>query len=151
MARYAFIEEPKGGVGMEIIAEDEESICNAAFAALCLYCWEPESVDEHDSVEIAWYGFDLRTAIVGLLSEALFRMENDQIVFRRFETLAIEEVDDLDDRHRRKQIRISGRAYGEPYDPGKHRRRFPVSAVVLTHLRLKPCNDGLRFYCVLDA
>ena len=151
MAKFEFIEEPKGGVGMEIIAEDERAICDAAVGALCLYSWQLEPVQERACYDLAWYGFDLRTAIVGLLSEVLFRMENDQLVFKRFETLAIEAVDELDDKHKRQQIKISGRAFGEPYDPSKHRRRFPVSAVLLTKLRLKPHADGLRFYCVLDA
>lgn len=151
MARFSFVEEINGGVGMEIIAPDEHSVCNAAVGALCLYIWDQDSVIESDSYPVSWYGFNLKTAIVGLLSEVLFRMENDQIVFKRFETLTIEEVDDLDERHRRKQIKISGRAFGEPYDPEKHQLQFPVSAVLLTRLRLKKHDDGLQFYCILDA
>ncbi len=151
MAQFNFVEEPKGGVGMEIIAADEKTLCNAAISALCLYMWEQDKVIERDSYTVSWYGFDHKTALVGLLSDVLFRMENDQLVFKSFETLSIEEVDDLDERHRRQQIRITGRAFGEPYDPERHILRFPVTAVLLTKLRLKPHAEGLRFYCILDA
>ncbi len=36
MARYAFSDDPKGGVGMEVIARDERELFNAAAAAMCL-------------------------------------------------------------------------------------------------------------------
>ena len=151
MANYTFSEDPKGGVGMEIIARDHTEMFNAAAAALCLFAWDQDTVIERDEVAIAWYGFDIPTTVVGLLSELLYRMDVDGWVFKRFVTTSIEEVDELDERHRRKQLKVIGTAYGEPFDPERHRARHPVKAVLLPRLKVRSHAEGVRLYCVLDA
>lgn len=151
LARYEFIEDSKGGVGMEIIARDHDEMFNAAAAALCLFMWEQDTVEEREEVEIAWYGFDVPTTVVGLLSELLYRMDSGGWVFKRFVTRSLEEVDELDERHRRKQMKISGTAYGEKFDATRHRRRFPVQAVLMPRLKVDEHAEGVRLYCILDA
>ena len=150
MATYSFSEDPKGGVGMEVVARDHTEMFNATAAALCLFMWEQDSVEELEEIPIAWYGFDIPTTLVGLLSELLYQMDSGW-VFKRFVTHALEEVDDLDERHRKKQLKISGVAYGERYRPERHRRRFPVQAVLLPRLKVRAVEQGVRLYCVLDA
>ncbi|VAX13075.1 hypothetical protein MNBD_GAMMA24-619, partial [hydrothermal vent metagenome] len=148
---FNFSEDPKGGVGMEIIARDQNELFNAAASALCLFKWDQDKVEERDEVPISWYGFDLGTTIVGLLSELLYRMDMDDWVFKRFVLQTLEEVDDLDERHRRKQMKVTGTAYGEPFDPSRHRKRFPVQAVLLPRLKVREVEEGIRLYCILDA
>jgi SHS2 domain-containing protein len=150
MASYSFSEDPKGGVGMEVIARDRTEMFNAAASALCLFMWDQDSVEEREEIPIAWYGFDIPTTVVGLLSELLYQMDNGW-VFKRFVTHALEEVDELDERHRKRQLKISGVAYGERYQPGRHQRRFPVQAVLLPRLKVRDVEEGVRLYCVLDA
>ncbi|MEJ2393192.1 MAG: archease [Candidatus Thiodiazotropha sp.] len=150
MATYSFSEDPKGGIGMEVIARDHNEMFNAAAAALCLFMWEQESVEELEEIPVAWYGFDIPTTLVGLLSELLYQMDSGW-VFKRFVTHSLEEVDDLDERHRKKQLKISGIAYGERYRPERHRQRFPVHAVLLPRLKVREVEEGVRLYCVLDA
>ncbi len=150
MAIYNFSEDPKGGVGMEVIARDHEEMFNAAAAALCLFMWEQDSVEEREEIPIAWYGFDIPTTLVGLLSELLYQMDNGWVI-KRFVTQALEEVDELDERHRKKQLKISGVAYGERYQTERHQRRFPVQAVLLPRLKVRKVEEGVRLYCVLDA
>ncbi|HEB95023.1 MAG TPA: archease [Sedimenticola thiotaurini] len=151
MAEYEFSEDPRGGVGMRVVAADRFGMFDAAVAALCLFMWEQEGVEERESFTLSWYGFDVPTTVVGLLSEVLFRMETDGWVIKRFVTESLEEVDDLDERHRRRQLKITGTAYGERFDPSRHRRRFPVSAVLLPRLRVEEGEEGVQLYCVLDA
>jgi len=151
MARFEFSEDPKGGVGMEVIAPDERELFNAASAAMLLFMWDQDTVEERTEVPVGWYGFDLGTTIVGLLSELLYRMDVDGWVFKRFVIQNLEAVDELDERHRRRQLKVTGTAYGEPFDPARHRRRFPVQAVLLPKLKVTPVDEGLRLYCVLDA
>ena len=151
MARYQFSEDPKGGVGLEVIARDRDELFSAVAAALCLFMWEQDGVEERDELPVSWYGFDLGTTIVGLLSELLYRMDVDGWVFKRFVLQSLEEVDELDERHRKKQLKVTGTAYGEPFDPVRHRRQFPVQAVLLPRLKVKEVEGGLRLYCVLDA
>ena len=150
MARYEFSEDPRGGVGMEVVARDEGELFNAAAAALCLFMWDQDTVEEAQEVPVAWYGFNLGTTVVGLLSDLLYRMD-DGWVFKRFVMQGLDEVDELDERHRKKQLKVTGTAYGEPYDPERHRRRFPVNAVLLPKLKVHAVDEGLRLYCVLDA
>jgi SHS2 domain-containing protein len=151
MASYRFIDDPKGGVGMEIIAGDRFELFNAAASALCLFMWEQQTVEERQEVPLAWYGFNIGTTVVGLLSEMLYRMETDAWVFKRFVTHSLQHVDDRDERLRRKQLKISGVACGERFDPQRHRLRFPVRAVLLPRLKVKESPEGVRLYCVLDA
>jgi SHS2 domain-containing protein len=151
MATFEFSEDPRGGVGMEIIAADHSEMFNAAVAAMCLYMWDQDTVEECEEVAVAWYGFDIPTTVVGLLSEILYRMDSEDWVFKRFVTHSIEEVDELDERHRKKQLKISGVAYGEKYQPQKHVPRFEVKAVLLPKLKVKQHEQGVRLYCVLDA
>ncbi|MCP5443632.1 MAG: archease [Chromatiaceae bacterium] len=150
MARYKFSEEPKGGVGMEVVAGDEGELINAAATALCLFMWDQDTVEERQEVPVAWYGFDLGTTILGLLSDLLYRMD-DGWVFKRFVMQSLDEVDELDERHRKKQLKVSGTAYGEPHDPERHQLRFPVNAVLLPKLKVQVVDEGLRLYCVLDV
>lgn len=152
MASYSFSEDPNGGVGMEIVARDHTGMFDAAAAALCLFMWEQEGVEEREEIPLAWYGFDIPTTVVGLLSELLYRMEVDGYVFKRFVTGSLEAVDELDERHRRRQLKITGVAYGERHAPARHRQRFPVRAVLLPRLKVRTLDDGrVRLYCVLDA
>jgi SHS2 domain-containing protein len=151
MTNYRFTEDPKGGVGMEIVARDYFDMFTAAVSALCLFMWDQNTVEEREEVPIAWYGFNIRTTVVGLLSEMLYRMETDGWVFKRFVTHSLEEVDDRDERLRRKQLKVSGVAYGERFDRARHRARFPVRAVLLPRLKVKQIDNGVRLYCVLDA
>ena len=136
---------------MEVIARDHHEMFNAAAAALCLFMWEQDTVEEREEVPIAWYGFDVPTTVVGLLSELLYRMDAQGWVFKRFLTQSLEEVDELDERHRKRQLKIAGVAYGERFAPGRHRKRFAVQAVLLPRLKVRPHEEGVRLYCVLDA
>ncbi len=151
MATYSFSEDPNGGVGMEVIARDYPDLFNAAVAALCLFAWDQETVSESEELPIVAYGLNRSTAVIGLLSEILYRMEIDGWVFKRFATQGFEEVDELDEAHRRKQWKVTGVAYGERRDPQRHVPRFPVQAVLLPRLKVKAVEEGLRLYCVLDA
>lgn len=150
MASYSFSEDPNGGVGMEVIAKDHNEMFNAACGALCLFMWDQDTVEEREEIPIAWYGFDIPTTVVGLLSELLFQMDNGWVI-KRFITHSLEEVDELDERHRKKQLKITGVAYGERFRPGHHIPRFPVQAVLLPRLKVKNIDEGVRLYCVLDA
>lgn len=150
MASYSFSEDPKGGVGMEVIARDNNEMFNAASGALCLFMWDQETVEEREEIPIVWYGFDIPTTVVGLLSELLFQMDNGWVI-KRFITRSLEEVDELDERHRKKQLKISGVAYGERFQSERHRARFPVQAVLLPRLKVRDVEEGVRLYCVLDA
>ncbi len=151
MAQYSFVEDPKGGVGMEIYARDRFDMFNSAAAAMCLFMWDQETVEERNEIQIAWYGFDIPTTVVGLLSELLYQMDAQGWVIKRFITHQLDEVDELDERHRRKQLKITGVAYGEPFDPARHKSRFPVNAVLLPRLKVTENEEGVRLYCILDA
>ncbi len=150
MARYAFIDEPRGGVGLEVIAATPEAVIDAAVTALSLFMWDQQRVNETDSREISSYGFERGTALLALLSEVLYRTENDDWVCKRFTLERMEEIPPQEGIHR-KQLRLVGRAYGEPFDATRHQRRFPVQAVLLPKLKFKPHEEGWRFYAVLDA
>ncbi len=150
MAEYVFCDDPSGGVGMRISAKDQTELFNATATALCLYMWDTDAVVERERITVASRGFNEKTALVGLLSELLFRMETDAWVFKRFELVECAPVDGPEGL-RRRQLRTSGVAFGERHDPARHTLIRPVNAVRLPGLRLTKTEQGFHFYCVLDA
>ena len=150
MATFRFCENKRGGVGMDIAADNCIKLFDATVTALCLYMWDQDAVDEHQKIALSAYGFNARTALVALLSEILLRTDLDGFVFKRFETSDFSEVPEAE-RVQRHQYQLTGFAYGEPFDPARHRLLRPVRAVLITGLRLRKTPEGLQFYCVLDA
>lgn len=150
MARFSFSDDEQGGVRMEIVAGDRLELCSAAATALCLYIWDQDTVEERDAVSISWYGFNDRTALVGLLSELLFRMDSDGWVFKRFVTERLEDAG-AETGLRRRQMLVSGTAYGERFDPARHALIRPVRAVQLRGLKLRQSEGQFHFQCLLDA
>jgi SHS2 domain-containing protein len=150
VANFSFSEDKPGEVRMEILAAEQLELFNAAATALCLYMWDQEAVEERESVALGWYGFNERTALAGLLSELLFRMDAEGWVFKRFVTEHVEEVD-TEERLRRRQLSIRGHAYGERFDPARHRLIRPVRAVQIRGLKLTGKAGSFCFQCLLDA
>jgi len=145
---YKFSEDPDG-VGMEVLAPDREALFKAAGDALCLYMWDQDTVNVMAEIPVCRTALNLRTAVAGILTELLFQTEVEGWVLKGFEVHSVHTLPESDDG--REHIQVTGVALGEHFDPNRHRVRFPVRAVLLRKLTYTESDDGVRFYCLLDA
>jgi len=113
---------------------------NASKAMFDLIC-DRRTVRPHQRVRIAVQGATLEDLLVRWLSELLFRMETDGLLFSSF---AVDRVD-------RALLRARGTARGEPIDRTRHRTRREVKAVTYHQIRLIRGRSAWRVRIVFDV
>lgn len=91
-------------------------------------------------VRIAVAGSGLEDLLVRWLSELLYRHETGRWLFSAFK---VERVD-------RAGARARGVAFGEPYDPARHRIRREVKAVTYHQIRIVRGRSAWRVRIVFD-
>ena len=136
MARFEFSEHPGGGVELRISAPDREELFRACGSALCLYLRDVGRVEPRQSHAIVVDGYNEKTACVALLNALLSRMETAALAFARYECTGVEELAGAGGR---RQLRVHGRALGEPADKARHPVIRPVRCA-------RPHGCGRRAY-----
>jgi len=148
MARFEFTDHPGGGVQMHIAAETPRELFRACGSALCLYVRDVALVEPRNTYPVVIDAYNEKTACLTLINELLVRMETSALAFSRFECTQLEERQAAKGR---RQVRVHGRALGEPADARRHPMLRPVRCARLEGLRLKRTPSGLELCCVLDA
>ncbi len=150
MAEFNFSEAPEG-VGFEVRAETREQTITASIKALSIFLWDTGADDALIPIEIAAQGPTLGTALLALLSEALFRADLDRVVFHGFDLQSISRVPDPRKNKTKPLWELRGSLSTSPLDPGRHQVRNQVNAVLLPRLKWEESDQGCRFFAVLDA
>lgn len=113
---------------------------NAARALFDLLC-DRRTVRPRRTVRIVVRGSSLEDLLVRWLSELLYRLETEDLVFSSF---AVERVDRL-------RLRARGRARGETIDRARHRLRREIKAVTYHQIRLVRGRSAWRVRLVFDV
>ncbi len=113
---------------------------NAARALFDLLC-DRRTVRPRRTVRIVVQGSSLEDLLVRWLSELLYRLETEDLVFSSF---AVERVDRL-------RLRARGRARGETIDRARHRLRREIKAVTYHQIRLVRGRSAWRVRLVFDV
>jgi SHS2 domain-containing protein len=113
---------------------------NAARALFDLLC-DRRTVRPRRAVRIVVQGSSLEDLLVRWLSELLYRLETEDLVFSSF---AVERVDRL-------RLRARGRARGETIDRARHRLRREIKAVTYHQIRLVRGRSAWRVRLVFDV
>lgn len=113
---------------------------NAARALFDLLC-DRRTVRPRRIVRIVVQGSSLEDLLVRWLSELLYRLETEDLVFSSF---AVERVDRL-------RFRARGRARGETIDRARHRLRREIKAVTYHQIRLVRGRSAWRVRLVFDV
>jgi SHS2 domain-containing protein len=113
---------------------------NAARALFDLLC-DRRTVRPRRTVRIVVQGSSLEDLLVRWLSELLYRLETEDLVFSSF---AVERVDRL-------RLRARGRARGETIDRARHRLRREIKAVTYHQIRLVRGRSAWRVRIVFDV
>ena len=95
-------------------------------------------VEEREQRSIEVEARDREGLLVNWLTELLYYLDAEEMLFRRFE------IDELSD------TRLRGRAFGERIDRDRHDLRLGVKAVTRHMLEIAPENGGYRATVLLD-
>lgn len=113
---------------------------NASRALLDLIC-DRRTVRPRRAVRIAVAGLSLEDLLIRWLSELLYRLETEDMVFTSFK---VERVDRL-------LFRARGAARGETIDRARHRLRREIKAVTYHQIRLVRGRSAWRVRLVFDV
>ena len=96
------------------------------------------ALTEREQREVRVSAADREHLLVAWLLELLFLTETEGLLFRRFAV-------DLED-----GAALRGRAFGEPFDPGRHETGVAVKAVTHHLLELREDPDGFHARVLFD-
>ncbi len=100
---------------------------------------ELDGVEERETRDVAVEGESSEKLLVDWLLELIFLTETEGLVFRRFQ------VDELSD------TKLRARAWGEPFDPERHRsNNVMVKAVTQYLLEIREEDGGYRVQVLFD-
>ena len=115
-----------------------DAFANAAEGMYALML-DLDGIEEREVRDVAVEDENHEALLTRWLLELLFLTETEDLVFRRFV------VDELADR------RLHGRAWGERFDPGRHRtNNVMVKAVTHYLLEIERENGGYRVQVLFD-
>src|SRR3990170_3470346 len=115
-----------------------EAFANAAEGMYALML-DLDSVEEREMREVAPEGESLEGLLIDWLLELVFMTETQDLVFRRFE---VEELS---------ETRLRGRAWGERFDPERHRTNNVMVKAVTRHLlQIEREDGGYRVQVLFD-
>ncbi len=114
-----------------------ELFANAAAGMFALMA-EPEDVRPAEERRIEVEARDREGLMVRWLTELLYHLDAEEMLFSRFE---VEEVS---------ETRLRARAFGERIDPERHRLHFGVKAVTRHLLEVGQEDEGYRARILFD-
>jgi len=118
-------------------ADLRELFANAAQGMFSLMA-DLSGVEGREQRSIEVEARDREGLLVSWLTELLYYLDAQEMLFRRFE------IDELSD------TRLQGRAFGERIDRERHDLRLGVKAVTRHMLEIAPENGGYRATVLLD-
>ena len=130
--------EHTADVGIVAYGSDlSELFANAAFGLFSLMV-DTAGVQEEEERDIEVLGRDLETLLVRWLTELLYYLDAEEMLFSRFEIIEMTETS------------LHARAYGERIDRGRHVLACGVKAVTRHMLEIARENDGYRATVLFD-
>ncbi|HET9477072.1 MAG TPA: archease [Dehalococcoidia bacterium] len=114
-----------------------ELFANAALGMFSLMV-NTAGVRETESRQIEVHAQDLETLLIRWLTELLYHVDAEELLFSRFEIIAIDETS------------LRARTYGERIDSERHELGFGVKAVTRHMLAITRENGGYRATVLFD-
>jgi SHS2 domain-containing protein len=130
--------EHTADLGLRVRASDLDTLF--AEAAACLFSAVLEDigcVEPRMSVTVELSGGNRDFLLFDWLRELLLKCEEDHVVFGRFEV-------------RVRDDGLTGKAWGEPYDPERHQLAHEVKAITYHELKVVRDGDGWLAEVIVD-
>jgi len=130
--------EHTADAGILVHGETLAALFENAAAGMFSIMVAPETVRDEVRREIALEARDVEGLLVGWLTELLFYVDAEELVFGRFD------VTRIDERH------LTATAFGEPIDRERHELRLAVKAVTRHMLDMSRDSHGYRATVIFD-
>jgi SHS2 domain-containing protein len=124
-------------------ATPEEAFAGAARALFSLVAEELEAMPGKIEQPVACEAANLEELLVAFLNELISAADARRLVFCRFEIRIETARGDL--------ARLTGRAWGDPYDPSNHSSTVEPKGATYTELRVARENGRWLAQCVIDV
>ena len=126
-------------MGLRIFGDSLENIFINAGTGLFELIAEIENVGEKESVDFNLDAEDRKELLVRWLSELHFKFEVDRLLFKKFKI------------HRLSEKSLSAIAYGERFNPHRHRLKTEIKGVTYHNLKLEPARGGWVAEVIFDV
>lgn len=137
MNRYQQIEHT-ADIGILVEGQDiQELFANAGFAFFDL-TWELEAVEERLFYPLELEEESLTDLLIGFLRELLYLNQAEDYIFKRFEIKAASDT------------RLEALAFGEKYDPGRHKGKEEIKGVTYHQARVEKKGDRYQARVIFD-
>ncbi len=123
--------EHTADIGFRAEAETRAGLFEAAAEALVAVTMEAEGIEARDDWRLEAGGSDDESLMVNWLNEVLWLIDGKRMALARFEVTQTGEG------------RVAGKAWGEPFDPARHRAKVIVKGV--TYHQIEVGRDGGRW------
>jgi SHS2 domain-containing protein len=126
-------------VGVRGVGISKAQAFEQAAEALTAVITEPRSVMSKECIEIACDAPDDELLLVKWLNALIYEMATRRMLFSRFEV-------------RIENIKLQGKAWGEPIDQAKHQPAVEVKGATLTEVAVRQDEDGMwSAQCIVDV
>lgn len=130
--------EHTADIGFEALGSTcEEVFANAAAALVSLFV-DLETIEPKEELSIRVEGADLPSLLVNWLSEILFLVDAEGLLFREFQVIQLNEHS------------ITAMARGEKFDRARHPVKLLVKAITYHQLALAPVAEGWHAEVYVD-
>jgi protein archease len=139
MAQTFEILEHPADVGFRAYGATLEELFVHAALALITIAGDPATVEERERREIEATGEDTESLLYAWLAEIVAVADADRLLFRHIEVTSLAEG------------RVTGFAYGEPYDRNRHHAGTAIKAVTYHRFKIEKSAVGWTAEVFLDV
>jgi SHS2 domain-containing protein len=125
-------------LGLRVRAADLDTLfAEAAEALFSVIVEDLATVEPREQVEVRLEDTDREYLLFDWLKELLYHFDTEHLLFRRFTVLVSADG-------------LTGTAWGEPLDRGRHVLDHEVKAITYHGLTVAPAEDGWRAEVIVD-
>jgi SHS2 domain-containing protein len=137
MKKYQYIDHT-ADTGLKVFGTTLAGLFENAAEGMFDIISDPGTIDTILEKQLKVTAADREALLLEWLSELNYLFQTEDILFRRFR---IEQLSDNS---------LTGRAYGEKFDPQKHRIHTEIKAVTFHQLYVRQSSDGWQAQVIFD-
>jgi SHS2 domain-containing protein len=131
-----------GDIGIQVTAASLPQLFERAALGMFRVLTDLGTVHESESTQIAVNGRDLEALMVRWLSELNYRHTVDDLLFKAFEVMSIDETNE--------DFVLTATARGEPIDPDRHTVYTEIKAITFHGMEIKETDAGWAVQVIFD-
>lgn len=125
--------------GIRVKAPDLRSLFSEAARGMLEQMLDPQTIKPVDACVLAVEGMDTTDLMINTLRELLYLFAGKAMAVQSFVLSSLEDV------------RLTGRAFGEPFDPARHAVRTEIKAVTYAGGDIRKRPEGFEVTLIFDV